>query len=299
MAQNKWINAARLRTLPLSVSGIIIAGFLAMASDCFDPTIFFLALLTTIGFQILSNFANDYGDGLKGTDNDQRIGPKRMIQTGAISPAEMKKVMWITIGITLSIATALIYFSFKDSNLAYALLFFALGIASIVAAIKYTVGKIAYGYAGFGDVFVFLFFGLLSVCGAYFLFGKELPFDIFLPAFSVGLLSVGVLNLNNMRDIASDKLSGKNTLVVKIGSEFAKYYHLYLLFSAFLFALAYNALNPRSYFQFLFILAFIPIFVHGKTVWFNKSPKDLDPELKKLALSTFLFAVLFGLGQIL
>ena len=299
MAQNKWINAARLRTLPLSVSGIIIAGFLAMASDCFDPTIFFLALLTTIGFQILSNFANDYGDGLKGTDNDQRIGPKRMIQTGAISPAEMKKVMWITIGITLSIATALIYFSFKDSNLEYALLFFALGIASIVAAIKYTVGKNAYGYAGFGDVFVFLFFGLLSVCGAYFLFGKELPFDIFLPAFSVGLLSVGVLNLNNMRDIASDKLSGKNTLVVKIGSEFAKYYHLYLLFSAFLFALAYNALNPRSYFQFLFILAFIPIFVHGKTVWFNKSPKDLDPELKKLALSTFLFAVLFGLGQIL
>ena len=172
-------------------------------------------------------------------------------------------------------------------------------LASIVAAIKYTVGKNAYGYAGFGDVFVFLFFGLLSVCGAYFLFAKELPFDIFLPAFSVGLLSVGVLNLNNMRDIASDKLSGKNTLVVKIGSEFAKYYHLYLLVSAFLFALAYNALNPRSYFQFLFILAFIPIFVHGKTVWFNKSPKDLDPELKKLALSTFLFAVLFGLGQIL
>jgi len=299
MAQNKWINAARLRTLPLSVSGIIIAGFLAMASDCFDPTIFFLALLTTIGFQILSNFANDYGDGLKGTDNDQRIGPKRMIQTGAISPAEMKKVMWITIGITLSIATALIYFSFKDSNLEYALLFFALGIASIVAAIKYTVGKNAYGYAGFGDVFVFLFFGLLSVCGAYFLFAKELPFDIFLPAFSVGLLSVGVLNLNNMRDIASDKLSGKNTLVVKIGSEFAKYYHLYLLFSAFLFALAYNALNPRSYFQFLFILAFIPIFIHAKRIWVNKSPKDLDPELKKLALSTFLFAVLFGIGQIL
>ena len=98
-----------------------------MASDCFDPSIFFLALLTTIGFQILSNFANDYGDGLKGTDNDQRIGPKRMIQTGAISPAEMKKVMWLTIGLTLSIATALIYFSFKDSNLAYALLFFALG----------------------------------------------------------------------------------------------------------------------------------------------------------------------------
>ena len=173
MAQNKWINAARLRTLPLSVSGIIVAGFLAMASDCFDPTIFFLALLTTIGFQILSNFANDYGDGLKGTDNDQRIGPKRMIQTGAISPAEMKKAMWMTIVITLLIATTLIYFSFKDSNLTYALLFFGLGLASIVAAIKYTVGKNAYGYAGFGDVFVFLFFGLLSVCGAYFLFSKS------------------------------------------------------------------------------------------------------------------------------
>lgn len=299
MAQNKWINAARLRTLPLSVSGIIIAGFLAISSDCFDPAIFFLALLTTIGFQILSNFANDYGDGLKGTDNDQRIGPKRMIQSGAISPGEMKKVMWLTIGLTLIIATILIYVSFKDHHLGYALLFFGLGLASIVAAIKYTVGKNAYGYAGFGDVFVFLFFGLLSVCGAYFLFAKELPFDVFLPAFSVGLLSVGVLNLNNMRDIASDKLSGKNTLVVKIGSEFAKYYHLYLLGSAFLFALVYNALNPKSYFQFLFVLAFIPIFLHAKMVWTNKSPQNLDPELKKLALSTFLFAVLFGIGQIL
>jgi 1,4-dihydroxy-2-naphthoate octaprenyltransferase len=299
MAQNKWINAARLRTLPLSVSGIIVAGFLAISENCFDPLIFFLAILTTIGFQILSNFANDYGDGLKGTDNDQRIGPKRMIQTGAITPKEMKRGMWITIVLTLLAAIALIYFSFRESYFVYALLFFGLGIASIVAAIKYTVGKNAYGYAGFGDVFVFLFFGLLSVCGAYFLFAKRLPIDIFLPAFSIGLLSAGVLNLNNMRDIESDKISGKNTLVVKIGSEFAKYYHIYLLGSAFLFALVYNALNPKSYYQFLFILAFIPIFLHAKMVWNNKSPQNFDPELKKLALSTFLFAVLFGLGQIL
>lgn len=299
MAANKWIDAARLRTLPLSVSGIIAGSFLALAHGSFDVLIFVFAILTTIGFQVLSNFANDYGDGVKGTDNKDRIGPARTIQSGLISPSEMKMAIKITVFLTLVVAIVLIFLSFSKSEFLFALLFFFLGMASIAAAIKYTVGSNAYGYVGLGDLFVFLFFGLLSVCGSYFLYTKSLPLSVFLPAFSIGYLSAGVLNLNNMRDVLSDTRAHKKTLVVKIGLQFAKLYHLYLLLSAFLFALIYNALHFQSGYQFIFLIVLIPIYNHGKFVWFNKEPKDLDQELKKLALSTFAFAFLFGLGQIL
>jgi 1,4-dihydroxy-2-naphthoate octaprenyltransferase len=296
---NNYIQAARLRTLPLSVSGIILGSFLAYASGFFDWKIFVLAMITTIGFQVLSNFANDYGDGVKGTDNEDRIGPERALQSGAISPKQMLSAIKITGIVTLFIALLLIYFSFGKENFGYSILFFGLGLASIAAAIKYTMGKNAYGYSGLGDVFVFLFFGLLSVCGSYFLFTKDINFTIFLPAISVGFLSAGVLNLNNMRDRDSDAKAGKNTLVVKIGEEFAKYYHYYLLIAAFLFALLYVMMYYSSPIQFIFIFAFIPIFKHMFTVVKNKKPVDLDPELKKLALSTFFFAILLGLGQVL
>jgi 1,4-dihydroxy-2-naphthoate octaprenyltransferase len=261
--------------------------------------IFVLAMITTIGFQVLSNFANDYGDGVKGTDNEDRIGPERALQSGAISPKQMLSAIKITGIVTLFIALLLIYFSFGKENFGYSILFFGLGLASIAAAIKYTMGKNAYGYSGLGDVFVFLFFGLLSVCGSYFLFTKDINFTIFLPAISVGFLSAGVLNLNNMRDRESDAKAGKNTLVVKIGEEFAKYYHYYLLIAAFLFALLYVMIYYSSPIQFIFIFAFIPIFKHMFTVVKNEKPVDLDPELKKLALSTFFFAILLGLGQVL
>jgi 1,4-dihydroxy-2-naphthoate octaprenyltransferase len=296
---NNYIQAARLRTLPLSVSGIILGSFLAYANGFFDWKIFVLAMITTIGFQVLSNFANDYGDGVKGTDNEDRIGPERALQSGAISPKQMLSAIKITGIVTLFIALLLIYFSFGKENFGYSILFFGLGLASIAAAIKYTMGKNAYGYSGLGDVFVFLFFGLLSVCGSYFLFTKDINFTIFLPAISVGFLSAGVLNLNNMRDRDSDAKAGKNTLVVKIGEEFAKYYHYYLLIAAFLFALLYVMMYYSSPIQFIFIFAFIPIFKHMFTVVKNKKPVDLDPELKKLALSTFFFAILLGLGQVL
>ncbi len=299
MAANKWIEAARLRTLPLSVSGIIAGSFLAMAHGSFDVLILVFAMLTTIGFQVISNFANDYGDGVKGTDNKDRIGPARTIQSGLISPSEMKMAIKITVFLTLLAAIILIFLSFSKSEFLFALLFFFLGMASIAAAIKYTVGSNAYGYVGLGDLFVFLFFGLLSVCGSYFLYTKSLPLSVFLPAFSIGFLSAGVLNLNNMRDVLSDTRAQKKTLVVKIGLQFAKLYHLYLLLSAFLFALIYNTLNFQSGYQFIFLIVLIPIYKHGKFVLFNKEPKDLDQELKKLALSTFAFSFLFGLGQIL
>ncbi|MDO9593426.1 MAG: 1,4-dihydroxy-2-naphthoate polyprenyltransferase [Lutibacter sp.] len=294
-----YVKAARLRTLPLSVSGIIVGSFLAASHGSFNWLICALALLTTVGFQIISNFANDYGDGVKGTDNDDRIGPKRAIQSGEISPEQLLRTIKITSAVTLVIAILLIYIAFGKDDFVNLLVFFVLGIASIAAAVKYTVGNKAYGYSGFGDFFVFLFFGLLSVCGSYYLFTKQLDFTIFMPAFSIGFLSIGVLNLNNMRDSVSDAKSGKNTIVVKIGVEFAKYYHYYLLIASFLFATAYSFIYYKSWHQLIFLLAYIPIGKHFMVVYRNKRPVLLDPELKKLALSTFLFALLFGLGTFL
>ena len=211
----------------------------------------------------------------------------------------MLSAIKVSIGITFVLALALIYTSFGKDDFLNLFIFFILGIMSIVAAIKYTMGNKAYGYSGFGDVFVFLFFGLLSVCGSFYLFTKQIDYTIFLPAISVGLLSVGVLNLNNLRDRESDIKSGKNTLVVKIGTEFGKYYHYYLLIASLLFALLFIMIHYKSPFQFLFLLAYVPIVKHFQVVYQNKFPKLLDPELKKLALSTFLFSILFGLGLLL
>ena len=298
MDVKNYIQAARLRTLPLSVSGIIVGGFLAASQGFFNWMICVLALFTTIGFQVLSNFANDYGDGIKGTD-DNRTGEKRLVASGAISPAQMKKAVVITTIITLIIALLLIYISFGKDNFGYSVLFFFLGIASIAAAIKYTVGNSAYGYSGFGDIFVFVFFGLLSVVGSYFLFTKEINFTIFLPAISIGLLSTAVLNLNNMRDRINDKKAGKNTLVVKIGAEFAKYYHYYLIIASFLFSLLYVVIKFTNPFQFLFVIAYLPLLKHVLFVEKNTDEAALDGELKKVALSTFFFGILFGLGQVL
>jgi len=294
-----YIKAARLRTLPLSISGIIVGSFVAASQGFFNWLICVLAILTTIGFQIISNFANDYGDGVKGTDNEDRVGPKRAIQSGAISPNQMLNAIKLAILLTFICAIILIYTSFGKEDFLNLFIFFILGIISIVAAIKYTVGKKAYGYSGFGDVFVFLFFGILSVCGSYYLYAKQFDFSTLLPAFSIGFLSVGVLNLNNLRDMDSDKKARKRTLVVKIGIEFGKYYHYYLIIASFLFAFLYTMIHYKSNYQFLFVIAYFPIIKHALVVYRNKSPKLLDPELKKLALSTFLFSILFGIGLVL
>ena len=297
-----YIKAARLRTLPLSVSGIIIGSYLGnelyYQNTILKSPIFWLAIFTTIGFQVLSNFANDYGDGIRGTDDDRK-GEERMVSSGAITPKQMKSAMIITTITTLIIALFLIYISFGKENFGYSLLFFLLGIASIIAAIKYTVGNSAYGYSGFGDVFVFVFFGLLSVAGSYFLYTKQLNFQIFLPAISVGFLSTAVLNLNNMRDQIEDKKSNKNTLVVKIGSAKAKIYHYLLIIGALISSVTYVQFNYHSLLQYLFLVAFIPLLINITVVAKNIIFSELDNELKKVALSTFLFAILFVLGQVL
>lgn len=290
-----WVEAARVRTLPLSVSGIIVGSFYAMSQGMFNWNIVIFALLTTLGLQILSNFANDYGDGVKGTDNDDRVGPKRAVQSGVISPAEMKRAMVITSLITLLFAVLLIYFAFKEKYLLFSLIFLVLGILAIASAIRYTVGKGAYGYRGYGDVFVFIFFGMVSTFGVYFMFSKSLDWLLLLPATSIGFLSVGVLNLNNMRDEESDRKAGKNTIVVKNGGAWAKKYHFFLVISAMILVLIFAFLNEFHFDQYFFVVAYFPMISHLMTVYKNKTPRLLDPELKKLAISTFLLAVLLAL----
>lgn len=290
-----WIEAARLRTLPLSVSGIILGSFYAMSQAMFNWKIVFFALLTTLGLQVLSNFANDYGDGIKGTDNEDRVGPKRAIQSGKISPQEMKKAMIITTLLTMLSAILLIYFSFKGHHLLYSLLFLLLGFLAVDSAIRYTVGNAAYGYKGYGDLFVFIFFGLVSTIGVYFMFAKTIDWVLLLPATSIGLLSVGVLNLNNMRDEISDKKSNKNTLVVKIGSIKAKQYHYFLITTAMVLVLIFAYLLDFHFDQYLFVVAYFPMIQHLLRVYKNKDTRLLDPELKKLAISTFVLSVLLSL----
>jgi 1,4-dihydroxy-2-naphthoate octaprenyltransferase len=298
MDVKNYIKAARLRTLPLSFSGIIVGSLLAKQKGLFDWQICVLAILTTIGFQVLSNFANDYGDGIKGAD-DHRVGEQRLVASGLISAGQMKRAIIYTTIITLVIALWLIYASFGRENFLYSILFFFLGIASIAAAIKYTVGKTAYGYSGFGDLFVFVFFGFVSVLGSHFLFTKQLDFFLFLPATAVGLLSVAVLNLNNMRDLKNDQRVHKNTLVVQIGAKISKYYHYFLLITSLVLTVLFVVIHYRKPIQFLFLIAYLPLVKHLFFVVQNKEEKLLDGELKKVALSTFLFSILFGLGQIL
>ena len=301
-----WIEAARLRTLPLSVSGIIVGSMYALRptenietpTEVFSWTIFGFAILTTLGLQILSNFANDYGDGVKGTDNEDRVGPKRAIQSGVITPQAMKRAIIITSTLTLFSAMLLIYYAFTDTNLWYSLFYLVLGILSIVSAIRYTVGNTAYGYRGFGDAFVFVFFGLVSTLGVNFLYSKQLDFDLFLPAAAIGLLSTGVLNLNNMRDEASDRKSNKNTIVVQIGGAKAKKYHYFLIVSAMILVLIFAILSEYRLDQYLFLFAYIPLTKHLITVYKNQNPKELDPELKKLALSTFALSILLALCMV-
>lgn len=287
-----WIQAARLRTLPLSVSGIIVGSAYAYYQGYSDWSIVVLALLTTLGLQVLSNYANDYGDGVKGTDAN-RIGEKRLVAAGVITAEQMKKAVIITAVLTFIIALLLIYVAFGKENFALSLIFILLGIGSIGAAIKYTVGKSAYGYSGFGDVFVFIFFGLVSVVGSNFLFTHFIDWKLFLPATAIGLLSVAVLNLNNMRDIENDKIAGKNTLVVKMGLKWAKKYHEIILATGMLSFMVFLMLIKSSLFPVL--LVNIPIIMNMNKV--NKSEKyeDFDPELKKVALSTFALSLLFWL----
>ena len=294
-----WISAFRLRTLPLSLSSILMGSIIAYSQEKFILPIAVLAITTTVFLQVLSNLANDYGDSKKGIDNDNRVGPERAVQSGAISLREMKNGIITTSILSLLSGTALIYIGLKDYSLEYIVSFFVLGIAAIGAAIKYTVGKKPYGYAGLGDLFVFLFFGITGVIGTYFLHTHNFEPILILPATSIGLLSVSVLNMNNMRDIKNDAENNKKTLVVKMGIRKSKTYHTILIVGAIASFTTFLILKESTYIFFIRLIPPPILILNLKKVWSFKDNRELDPELKKLALSTFLLALLFGISFIL
>ncbi len=288
-----WIKAARLRTLPLSISGVLLGCALASPQWWTEP-LFWWAMATTVGFQVLSNFANDYGDGVKGTDA-LRKGEPRMVASGLITSSEMKRAVWFTGIMTFFSATIVVFMAFGQQHFMLSFLFFNLSLLAIWAAVRYTVGRRAYGYSGLGDIFVFAFFGLLAVLGSSVLFLKQIDYTLVLPAITIGLLSVGVLNLNNMRDASSDAMVGKRTLAVRLGFTGAKRYHYVLIFGAAISALVYALLMAEFLLNWAFVLAFLPLAWHLRRVQKITQPSDFDGELKKVALSTFFYALLMAL----
>ncbi|MHB9141182.1 MAG: 1,4-dihydroxy-2-naphthoate polyprenyltransferase [Paludibacter sp.] len=291
-----WISAFRLKTLPLALSNTIIGSCLAAADDKFRWPVFGLAALTTILLQIMSNMANDYGDFVNGKDTAERIGPKRMVQSGEITAKTMLHGI-IVIGILCVVSgVSLILIGTEGMNITNLLIFGVLGLAAIAAAIKYTVGKNPYGYRGLGDIFVFIFFGLVGVIGTYFLHTQSFRWDLLLPASAIGFLSTGVLNMNNMRDYEADKNAGKTTIVVAMGVKKAAVYQLFLVVGAALLTVIYTFLNYHSAWQWLFVLSFPLLFLNLKKVFTYKSALELYPELPRLSMASLLFALTFGLG---
>jgi 1,4-dihydroxy-2-naphthoate octaprenyltransferase len=294
MNSKAWLQAFRLRTLPLALSSILMGGFLAASVGAFQWSIFWLCITTTILLQILSNLANDYGDSINGADHAERKGPSRAVQSGAISARQMKGAILLFVLLSLASGISLLLVSF-GWDWAAILFFLGLGVLSIAAAISYTIGKKPYGYAGLGDFSVLLFFGLVGVMGSFYLFKKSISWLEILPALSCGFFSIAVLNINNIRDIESDRMAGKFSIPVRIGREKAVIYHWFLLLSGLAASIAYATLTYRSPFQFLFCLVMVLFLRNGLAVT-QKPSADLDPYLRQMALSTLLFVILFGVG---
>jgi len=301
-----WIKAARLRTLPLSISGIIMGSFIArwrMVSEGkeWDWVIFALALLVTLLYQILSNFANDYGDGIKGTDH-HRIGEAeaRAVASGKITATQMRNAVILFSLLSLVATVALLYKAFSPIYIKEFWIFIGLGIACILAAIGYTVGKKPYGYLGLGDIMVFIFFGLVSVGGSYFLFTKSFDWDILLPASAIGMMSAAVLNLNNMRDIESDRLSGKHTLALKLGFKYAMVYEVALLMLPLILLLIFLGINKffenGNYYPFIVMVLMFPLTALRRKILKISEPKELDPFLKQVGIMTLMMAILLSYG---
>lgn len=301
-----WIKAARLRTLPLSISGIIMGSFIArwklvQEGKTWDWTIFALALLVTLLYQVLSNYANDYGDGVKGTDKN-RIGEaeQRAVASGKISARQMKNAVFLFAILSLAATFYLLYKAFFPDFINEFYTFIGLGVACILAAIGYTVGKKPYGYLGLGDIMVFIFFGLVSVCGSYFLFTKTFDWDILLPASAIGLLSAAVLNLNNMRDIENDEKSGKKTLALRLGFKNAMIYEMVILMLPPILVLIYMMINhlqeQGKYYAFIFFVTIFPLTALRRKIIAVKEPKELDPFLKQVAMITFVMSILVAIG---
>ncbi|GLO62161.1 1,4-dihydroxy-2-naphthoate octaprenyltransferase [Vibrio sp. MACH09] len=289
-----WLDAARPKTLPLALVSITTGSSLAYANGHFSFAITALALLTAIFLQILSNLANDFGDTLKGTDNEQRLGPTRAMQSGAVSTQEMKKAIIINIVLTIISGLALVLYSLDSfSNI---LTFIGLGLLAILSSIAYTMGSKPYGYVGLGDLSVFIFFGLLGVGGTFFLHTGAVNLDILIPAIGCGLLAVAVLNINNMRDIENDEACGKRTVAVRLGQQSAKYYHIVLIGVAFCSFVYYLYTHSTTIWIIVpFFLSAITLFKHGREVLESSSPLLIAPMMPTIVKCASITNILFSL----
>lgn len=286
-----WISAFRLRTLPLSLSGIILGSFIAFKIGEWNSLIFIFSVLTTVLFQIVSNLANDLGDTLKGADNEGRVGPVRSVQSGEIKVGEMKNAVAIFSLFSLISAGILIYLASISLTFNLIVIYLILAVLCVIAALMYTIGRKAYGYNGLGDLFVFVFFGLVSVLGVYTLYTNNFDVLNFLPAIAIGFLSTAVLNLNNMRDQVNDQQVSKNTLVVKIGPEKAVRYHFFLILTSIILLGFFMYLKK----DLIGLIGILPSLILIKHLQYVKGVKNdfvkFDTELKKVVLTTFLLSI--------
>jgi 1,4-dihydroxy-2-naphthoate octaprenyltransferase len=297
--QKMWIHAMRLRTLPLSISGVILGSSLAISFGEFKIPVFILALFVTLSLQILSNLANDYGDYSHGVDNMQRIGPERALQSGMISTREMLYAIFIFTSVAAISGLGLLIVGLGSIISFDMLIFIIIGLMAILAAIGYTIGRSPYGYGGWGDLFVFFFFGLVATLGTFFLHTGNFYLNNIYPAAGLGCLCAGVLNINNMRDYSADRDAGKMTLAVILGYKYARIYHSLLIAGAMIFNLVYLLVEKKmndSIFHYLFILVY-PLFIkHFVDILKESDEKKLDPYLKNLAVVILLYTIVFGIS---
>lgn len=290
-----WLHAVRLRTLPLSLASIFAGSFLAVYKEVFRWEILLLASLTTIFLQILSNLSNDYGDTVHGADHKERQGPVRAVQSGMISLSEMKNAMYLFGGLALVSGLFLLFLAVQDWVLFG--IFLGLGMAAIWASISYTSGSNPYGYAGLGDISVFIFFGLLGVYGTYFLHSLAWDDSVLWIGIALGLFSAAVLNINNIRDIESDTTAGKRSIPVRVGKKTAILYNWFLILGGNYCLLMFAFITKE--WTSLLALAIFPFMIKiGINVQRGKDPQEIDPNLKRMSISTLLWVILFGIGLV-
>lgn len=288
-----WIMAFRLRTLPLSFSVVIMGTAVSIGDGGPRMVTLGLTLLTTLFLQILSNISNDYGDSVKGTDGADRVGPERAVQSGVISLSEMRRAIMVFAGLSLAAGLVLLWAAYASVGAGPVLTLLAVGVLCIAAAITYTVGRHPYGYAGLGDLSVFVFFGLVGVVGTYFIQTGVIGAKVVLPAVSVGLLSCGVLNMNNMRDLENDRRAGKRTLPVIMGLRLAAAYQIGLMVCA-VAGMACQIALFGVWEQCICLVGAVPLLVNAARVWGRREDVAyLDGQLKVISLSTFAMSVIF------
>lgn len=292
-----WFSTARPKTLPLALASILVGSALAAWQSKFDWLTTLLALITTVLLQILSNFANDYGDHVKGSDTIERIGPLRAIQHGVINGKQLKIALIVVAFLSFLSGSILIGYAYQSWQ--DLLVFGGLGVLAIVAAITYTIGKKPYGYLGLGDISVLIFFGFLAVLGTFYLQTHQLFPSLLLPALGCGLLSVAVLNINNLRDIYQDQKAGKNTLIVRIGRQNGRIYHIGLLSISLLSYLLFALIELTHWYNFLFLLATPLLVKHALFVYRHTDPVQLRPLLGQMAGLALLTNLLFSLSVVL